>query len=143
MTTTVEFAPKEKTDEFESKLSDSNLMAITHRITLEVVDFVDMQKFNEQQVKAGDFDETKKEYIKENSKLSMIELMARNEFRTKLSDAGMYVEKIAICSKPFGLENSLQGMLEKIKNDIANSISITPPPHTTNNNCNSETGEQL
>lgn len=127
MTTTVEYADDAKIAEFESKLNDENLMPITHRITIEAVDFVNMSEFNDMQIKASEFDEKKKEYISEHSKLSTVKLMA-HEMRTKLSDAGLYVEKVALGAKPFGLENSLQAICEKLKSDMAKST--TPPQRT-------------
>ena len=127
MTTTVEYADDEKCKEFETKLKDEKLMAITHRITLSAVDFVDMSEFNESPIKASEFETKKKEYLQEHSKLLSIELIAQ-ELRAKLSDAGLYVEKISIGAKPYGLENILEGMFAKFKNDMENSL--TPPPRT-------------
>ena len=125
MTTTVEYADDEKCKEFETKLKDEKLMAITHRITLSAVDFVDMSEFNESPIKASEFETKKKEYLQEHSKLLSIELIAQ-ELRAKLSDAGLYVEKISIGAKPYGLENILLVIFDKFNNYLA--ICLTPPP---------------
>lgn len=125
-------ASEEEQKKFDELLSDSNKKAITHIITLKLIDFVDMQEFNSMQIAAGEFKEKQTEYLRKHSKASDVERIAK-EFADKLAEIGLFKESIGFSARPYDLGKNL---MRELKSLIANGI--TPPPKNSNN---SETGE--
>lgn len=106
----------EKQNQFNELMQDETKKPITHIITLEFTDFVDMQEFNSMQITAGEFKEKETEYFKEHSKHNEIDKLTC-EFADKLEEIGLFKDNIGISIKSFDLCNlALKELSYMLKN---------------------------
>lgn len=127
MTATFAHADQKTKEEFTNKLNDQNLLAITHKLTFEVVEFIPMEEFNKRSITAENYQEERREYISEHSTNLREEMQSLN---SQLTNKGMYVEVMSQNVQEYSPKGIFEQMIKSLepKDFLKMLEGLTSPP---------------
>ncbi|MDY6358461.1 MAG: hypothetical protein SPL73_05625 [Cyanobacteriota bacterium] len=112
----INVANDEESSDFNKKLADKRFLPVTHTVMIKAVDFVNMEEFNNEKIRAVNITKLKREYIKTHSKLSDVKVIAR-EFASRLTDNGLNVELTSVQTSDY-IPAFVEQLLDALKSEL-------------------------